>query len=101
MNLNPAISGMRASALRLNLASHDVANINTPKFEQSRVHQSETLQGTEVSSIAKEPNVRSVSNTKLYEEQVESILASASYNANSKTIKHQDEMLGTLIDLKK
>jgi flagellar hook protein FlgE len=101
MNLSPAISGMHASSIRLNTVGHDVANINTPKFEQSRVNQSEGLQGTEVSSITKEKNLTSFSNTKLAEEQTESVIASASYKANSQVVRLQDEMLGTLIDLKK
>jgi flagellar hook protein FlgE len=101
MNFSPAISGMQASTIRINAVGHDVANTNTPQFEQSRVNQSERLQGTEVSSITKEKNLTSVSNTKLAQEQTESIIASASYKANSKVVKLQDEMLGTLIDLKK
>jgi flagellar hook protein FlgE len=92
---------MQASTIRINAVGHDVANTNTPQFEQSRVNQSERLQGTEVSSITKEKNLTSVSNTKLAQEQTESIIASASYKANSKVVKLQDEMLGTLIDLKK
>lgn len=101
ISFSSAISGMKAALRRHDITAHDVANVNTPGYEERVPHQVETQPaGTEISHISRTPNPRTeVSNTDLAEETKEQIQNRRALQANARTIKKQDQMLGELIDL--
>lgn len=94
------ISGLRANTTRMDVSGHDVANVNTPGFAQSRPVQTAQPNGTEISALQKVPSSSpEASATELAEETVEQIESSAAYSANLQTIRTQDAMLGDLLDI--
>jgi len=100
MQISPSVSALSASSLRIDISAHDVANINTPGFSQSRPIQTSQNPGTEISAIQKiKPASEDFSATDLAEETVEQIKSEKDFAANASVIKTQDEMLGEAIDL--
>ncbi len=89
------ISGLQVAQLRLDSAAHNVANTNTRGFKRQTVTQEDlpSLGGTRASlGKASEEGVA------LEQEAVDQISATYAFKANLKTIKTQDEMLGSLLD---
>ena len=99
--LSASLSGMRTHIARHDVTAHDVANVNTPGYEQQDVHQAETLpQGVEITNISRTPNRSGeLSNTDLAEEAKEQIVNKHANAANAKTIKVKDKMIDDLLDL--
>ena len=96
----PSVSALSASSLRMALSAHDVANINTPGFSQSRPVQTSQNPGTEISAIQKiKPASEDFSATELAEEIVEQIKSEKDFAANAAVIKTQDKMLGEVVNL--
>jgi len=97
----PSVSAMQASSLRMDISAHDVANINTPGFSQSRpVQTSLKPSGSHISAIQKiEPASPELSATELAEESVEQIKSEKDFAANAAVIKTQDKMLGEVVNL--
>ncbi len=95
------ISGIKAAIKRHDITAHDVANINTPGYEEQVPHQVETKPyGTKISHISRTPNPsKESSNTDLAEETKEQIRNRRALSANVKVIKAKDDMLGEVIDL--
>jgi flagellar basal body rod protein FlgG len=98
--LSAAISGMQLSALRMDISANDVANVNTPGYEQSDLIQVERSPGAAVGTIRRTPNPnQQLSGTDLaWEFGNEMTVAQTGYSANLKAIRAQDQMLGTLLD---
>ena len=102
MNTSFAISSsaLYTTSVRHDVTAHDVANINTDKFSESSVVQSERSTGaTEVAAIRKTPNKNTFSNTDFAVEAGEMINNKNVYGANAKVFKVQDRMLGEIIDM--
>lgn len=100
MQIQPSLSAIRASTLRMDISAHDVANINTPGFSQSRPVQTSQNPGTAISAIQKiEPAAPELSATDLAEETIEWIKSEKDLAANASVIKTGDKMLGEVIDL--
>jgi flagellar basal-body rod protein FlgC len=96
----PSVSAMQASSLRMDISAHDVANINTPNFSQSRPVQTSQNPGTEISAIQKvKPGAPGFSATDLAEETVEQIKSEKDFAANASVIRTQDKMLGETINI--
>lgn len=110
-----ALSGMRASQKRLEASGHNVANVNSDTFKSQIVTQHEDKglvettisrdmrKGPEVTRFANngEPEKIELSNVDLTKEITDQISSTKNYAANLKTIKTMDEVMGTIIDLKK
>jgi len=95
-----SVSALSASSLRMDISAHDVANVNTPNFSQSRPIQTSLNPGTEISAIQKiEPPTPEFSATDLAEEAVEQIKSEKDFKANAAVIKTQDKMYKEAIDL--
>lgn len=96
-----ALSGVQASQLRTNVAAHDLANINTPGFEESSVVQTDIRpSGTRTAAINRTPNDSvTLSNTDLATEMVELNNSKNTQSANLAVIKAQNNMTGEVIDL--
>jgi len=96
----PSVSALSASSLRMDLSAHDVANVNTPGFSQSRPIQTSLKPGTEISAIQKINSATpDFSATDLAEEAVEQIKSEKDFAANAAVIRTQDKMYGEAIDL--
>jgi len=96
----PSVSALSASSLRMDISAHDVANVNTPGFSQSRPIQTSQKPGTEISAIQKINSATpDFSATDLAEETVEQIKSEKDFAANAAVIKTQDEMYSEGIDL--
>jgi flagellar hook protein FlgE len=95
------ISGMRTSLTRQDVTANNVANVNTPGFEERTVHQADMVpQGVRVSGITRTPNDSvELSNTDLAKQSVDQMVNRDTLTANTKVIKAKDRMIGTLLDM--
>jgi len=100
MQITASTSALKASTLRMDISGHDVANINTPGFSQSRPVQTSLKPGTEISAIQKiDSPSPDFSATDLAEETAEWIKSERSLSANASVIKTQDKMFKEVVDL--
>jgi flagellar hook protein FlgE len=91
-----AASGVQAASTRIDVAAHNVANAQTPGFHRQKVHQRSQEMAGVVSSVGQAQEV----GPDLAADLVEQKSASYQYKANLKTIQTQDQMMGSLLDLK-
>ena len=91
-----AVSGAHAASTRLDVAAHNVANAQTPHFQRQVVHQQSQETAGVVTSVGKAQEI----GPDLAADLIEQIAASYAYKANLKTIQTQDQMMGSLLDLK-
>ena len=110
--INSATSAVNAFSTKMRVTANNVANVNTDGFKKSRVTLNEGRSGgveADVSQVdtpgfikqtTENGHIEKVesSNVDLAEEMTESISTQNGHNANLKTIKAHDEMLGTLLD---
>ena len=90
-------SGLQAAQLRLDASAHNVANMNTPGFRRQVVEQTEAPGSNGVqASVQRDGQVGSA----LEKDVVEQMSATYAFKANLQTIKAQDEMMGSLLDVK-
>ena len=91
-------SGLQAAQLRLDASANNVANMNTPKYRRQVVQQEATADSAGVrATVQREPQAEGVA---LEQEAVEQISATYAFKANLQTIKAQDEMMGSLLNVK-
>jgi flagellar hook protein FlgE len=91
-----ALSGVQAAATRLDVAGHNIANAQTPGFQRQVVHQQSQESAGVVSSLGKSEEI----GPDMAADLVDQMAASYSYKANLRTIQTQDQMMGSLLDLK-
>ena len=91
-----ALSGLNAASVRLATAAHNIANAQTPGFRRQVVQQTAQPEGGVIVSIgtAAQPG------DALAEGVVAQMAATRAFEANVLTLKVQDRVLGSLIDLK-
>ena len=90
-------SGLQAAQLRLDASAHNVANLNTPGFRRQVVEQTEAPGSNGVqASVQRDGQVGSA----LEKDVVEQMSATYAFKANLQTIKAQDEMMGSLLEVK-
>lgn len=111
--ISSSISALSAFGKKLGVIANNIANVNTEGFKKSRAILKEGPNGGVQVSINRinspgypimeegtgEMTDRETSNVDLTEEIPQLLLTRRGYQANVKTIKTQDEMLGTLIDI--
>lgn len=91
-------SGLQAAQLRLDASANNVANMNTPNYRRQVVQQEATADSAGVrATVQREPQAEGVA---LEQEAVEQISATYAFKANLQTIKAQDEMMGSLLNVK-
>ena len=91
-------SGLQAAQLRLDASAHNVANMNTPHFRRTVVAQEAAADSAGVRATAqRQQEVEAVA---LEKEAVEQMSATYAFKANLQTIKTQDKMMGSLLDVK-
>jgi flagellar hook protein FlgE len=91
-----AVSGVHAASTRLDVAAHNIANAQTPDFQRQVVHQASQETAGVVTSVGKSEEI----GPDLAADLVEQMAASYAYKANLKTIQTQDQMMGSLLDIK-
>jgi flagellar hook protein FlgE len=88
-------SGMTAAIQQLDSASHNIANTQTPQFRRETVSQRELPNGgvaTTVDRAQTEGNNESA-------DVVHQISSTYSFKANLHTVRTEQDMMGTLINL--
>ena len=91
-------SGLQAAQLRLDASANNVANVNTPGYRRQAVAQQAVADSAGVrATVEREANKKGVA---LEQEAVEQMSATYAFKASLQTIKTQDQMLGSLLDVK-
>ena len=90
-----ALSGLNAASSQLATAAHNIANAQTPGFRRQLVQQTAQPEGCVVVSIGR----ATTTGDALAEDVVAQIAATYAFKANVLTLKTQDRMLGSLLDL--
>ena len=108
-----AFSGLSAFQKKMDVTANNVANVDTDGFKKSRtIFQEGSNSGVTVSiqqvdtpggfrEVIRNGGIEEVesSNVDLAEELTDTISTTVAYSANTKTIKVQDEMLGSVLDI--
>lgn len=90
-----ASSGLHAAQQRLNASAHNIANLGTDGMHRLRVDQTEApATGGVLATTEREPEP----GVSLQQEMLAQHDVTYSFQANLKTIKAQDALLGTLLD---
>jgi flagellar hook protein FlgE len=107
------LSALNAFDRKMQVTANNIANVNTNEFKKSQalltegenggvkvdIHKIDTP-GIPIEQLEGDNWVETeTSNVDLTEEFGESIISQNAYNANLKTVKTQDEMLGSLMDI--
>lgn len=91
-------SGFQAALLRLDASANNVANMNTPNYRRQVVQQEAAADSAGVrATVQRQQEAEGVA---LEKEAVEQISATYAFKANLQTIKAQDEMMGSLLNVK-
>lgn len=91
-----ALSGVHAASTRLDVSGHNIANAQTPGFHRQVVHQQSQETAGVMTTVGKADEVGS----DVAADLVEQMQASYSYKANLRTIQTQEQMVGSLLDVK-
>jgi flagellar basal-body rod protein FlgC len=101
ISFGASLSGLKASFTRQAVSANDIANVNTPGYQQVDVYQTDVQPGgTRVSRLARTPNPSpDLSGTDLAKEMVEQKLSKNDEMANLRVIKMKDKMVQETLDL--
>ena len=113
--IHTALSGLTAFGKQLEVSAHNVANVNTDGFKGSRTDFVEEQSGGVLPVVQKDnsagpavlkdtdqgPRQIELSNVDLREEAVSQIIAQRGFEANLRTLKTADALLGSILDTKK
>jgi flagellar hook protein FlgE len=91
-----AVSGVQAASTRLDVSAHNIANAQTPNFHRQVVHQQSQETAGVMTSVGKADEV----GPDVAADLVEQMQASYSYKANLRTIQTQEQMVGSILDVK-
>jgi flagellar hook protein FlgE len=91
-----ALSGLTAASSQLATAAHNIANAQTPGFRRQVVQQTAQPEGGVIVSIGRAANAGDA----LAEDVVAQMSATYAFKANVLTLKTQDRLLGSLLDLR-
>jgi flagellar basal-body rod protein FlgC len=108
--IDTAASGIAAAQKKLDVAAHNVANLNTDEFKKGRVSQEESVNGgvaTKVGRVSERGHVRQTpegdqvegSNVNLADEMLDLMEAERSLEANVAVLETADEMERSLLDI--
>ncbi len=97
MNVSTPLSGMLAAQARLDASAHNIANLSTQNFTRQEVKQSDSANGgTNVSLTSSSAGV----GNNLEADMVEQLQSKNTYLANLSVFKANNEMMGTLVNIK-
>jgi flagellar hook protein FlgE len=109
---NIALTALRSFVRKLGVTANNIANVNTEDFKKSRTVLQEAYPSGVKVSISQvdtpgmplhpdesHPEIRETSNVVLEDELADLIVTQHMYDANLATIRTEEEMQGTLLDL--
>ena len=113
--IHSALSGLIAFSTQIGVTAHNVANVNTDGFKKSHTEFISVETGGVLPVIRKDnsagptvlrdhgygPTQVELSNVDLGEETVNRIIGQRGFEANLQALKTADEMLGSILDIKK
>jgi flagellar hook protein FlgE len=111
----PAFTGMAAFATQIAVTANNLANVNTEEFKKSRaelvsletggvlpiVRKDDSAGPTVLSDRGHGASMVELSNVDLGEEAVNLIIGQRGFEANLQTFNTADQMLGTILDIKR
>lgn len=100
MNISNNISSIQAHQTMMNTSANNIANVNTDGFVPSQTKIFESANSVVAKNSKADDTGSSKSQTDLSREMTNQIIAQDATAVNVATIKTQDEMLGTLLDIK-
>jgi flagellar hook protein FlgE len=113
--IQSGLSGLTVFSTQVAVTANNVANVTTDGFKKSRteliavesggvrsaIQKDETASLTILNHTGYGPAQLELSNVDLAEETVNQIIGQRGFEANFQTVKTADEMLGTILDIKK
>ena len=91
-----SLSGIRAATMVLDTTSHNIANLQTPRFHRQQVSQAaEAALGGVKATLS----MSAYEGDALANDPVSQKMASYQYVANSRVIRTEDKMMGSLLDM--
>ncbi len=102
MNVNTSLTGIKNAFYRQDITANNVANINTKGYKQVNVV-NESLKGGGVKGrafVSKAPATHKGNNVNLVGQTVNQINNVNQEKANVNVLRAQNEMIGSLIDIK-
>ena len=100
MNISNNVSSIQAHQTMMNTNANNVANVNTDGFRPSDTRMSESGNSVTASNRRADDNGSTRSQTDLAKEIPDQIVAQDTTAVNLSAIKTQDEMIGSLLDIK-
>ena len=100
MNISNNISSIQAHQTMINTSAHNIANVNTDGFVPSDTKMSSSGSAISTNIRQADDNGSLKSQTDLAKEIPDQIIAQNTSGVNVAAIKTQDEILGTLLDIK-
>ena len=100
MNIASNISSISSHQTMMNTSANNVANVNTDGFRPSDTKISSDSESTKANTRLNDDTGSARSQTDLAKELTDQIIAQDASAVNVNAIKTQDEMLGSLLDIK-
>jgi len=100
MNISNNISSIQAHQTMLNTTANNVANVNTDKYVPSDTRITDNGDSVSAYNVKADDDGSQRSQTDLAKEIPDEIIAQDATAVNVTAIKTQDEMFGTLLDIK-
>ena len=100
MNIQTNVASIQAHQTLLNNSAHNVANVNTDGFVPTQTTLNDTGNSVTASFAKTTDNGSARSQTDLAKELPDQMIAQDGVAVNVTAIRTQDEMLGTLLDIK-
>lgn len=93
-----AVSGMRAAQTRLDVSANNVANASTPGYRAQSVSQTAAPGSGGVSTSVQ--RAQEAEGVAMEKEAVEQMAATYAFKANLQVVKAQDQMMGSLLNVR-
>lgn len=100
MNISNNLASIQAHQSMMNTSANNVANINTDGFIPSGTNITNSQSTPQAKTFRADDNGSLQSQTNLTKEIVDQVVAQDATEANVKAIRSQDEILGSLLDIK-
>ena len=100
MNISNNISSIQAHQTMMNTNANNVANVNTDGFIPSTTRMSDDSNSVSANTNLADDTLSAKSQTDLAKELPEQIVVESGIEANVVALKTQDDILGSLLDIK-
>jgi len=100
LSISTNLSSLQANQVFMNTNANNIANVNTDGFIPTDTRIIENQNSVDATTRLADNNGSSKSQTDLTKELTDQVIISGVEEANVTAIKTQDEMFGTLLDIK-